>query len=183
MHEVEVKFLEVDVATLTKKLIQLGAKKVFDGEIIAHYFDYPDSRLRAEGKLLRLRKKGDIVELTLKKSINPKSLAKESHELEVNCTDFETMKTILLESGFTYRKPLPGEEILNTTDKHRASYSLEGAHFEFDTFPNIPTFLEIETQSVEAIQAWVHKLGLNMQDAKPWTGRDVLKHYLKTPRP
>ncbi len=179
MREVEVKFLEVDTSTLVKKLIQLGAKKTFDGEISATYFDYPDSRLRKEGKLLRLRKKGDTIELTLKITINPDSLAKENEELEVNCTDYEMMQSILQEMGLEIRKKLPGEENIDTTNKHRASYSIGNMHFEFDTFPGVPTFLEIEAQSIQSIEEWVPKLGLEMKNAKPWTGRDVLKHYEK----
>ena len=39
MKEIEVKILEIDVASIKKKLDSLGAKKVFEGELTASYYD------------------------------------------------------------------------------------------------------------------------------------------------
>ena len=179
MLEVEVKFLEVDVPTLMKKLTQLGAKKTFEGEITATYFDFPNGSLREKGTLIRLRKKGNMVELTCKQRTNTASTAKENMEFEIHCTDFDTTKQILEKIGLMDMGKTSDANKIENTGKHRTSYAIGNVHFEFDTFPGVPTFLEIEAQDVETITEWAQKLGLDMQDAKPWTGKDLLRHYGK----
>ena len=59
--------------------------------------------------------------------------------------------------------------------KHRISYELNGVKFEIDTYPNIPTFLEIEAPSEEIIQDYVQRLGFTMDDAKPFSFGDIKK--------
>src|SRR3989344_4811725 len=84
MQEIEVKILEVDKIRIIQKLEQLGAVKNFDGEINAFYFDFPDQRLTADNKLLRVRTKGEeSIELTFKKKISKeKAKIMEEHEIK-----------------------------------------------------------------------------------------------------
>ena len=169
MQEIEVKILEVDKIRIIQKLEQLGAVKKFDGEINAFYFDFPDQRLTADNKLLRVRTKGEeYVELTFKKKIS-KEKAKIMEEHEVTFKGkIAALKEIL--SGI-------GLEELRQIQKHRISYSLGNIHFELDKMPNIPLFLEIEATSLEELKEAVEKLDFTMDDAKPWSAKDVLNHY------
>jgi adenylate cyclase, class 2 len=173
MNEVEVKILEVDIKAIVKKLEGMGAKKVFDGRSQARYFDYPDGRLKSAKSVLRLRSKGELVELAFKRKNSDDKTVKSREETEVNVSDLETMGKILLALGMVELEP--------GLNKHRASYALEDAHFEFDTYEGVPTYLEIEAHSVERARYWVEKLGFSMRDTKPWTGKDVVKHYGKWP--
>jgi len=43
-----------------ERLISLGAEKVFDDEIHALYYDFPDNSIRRKGCTLRLRRKVKI---------------------------------------------------------------------------------------------------------------------------
>lgn len=169
MQEIEVKILEVDTSYVTQKLESWGAKNVFDGEVNASYYDFSNGRLKDNNRFLRLRKKGSTVELTLKEKVEHEE-AKIMQEYEVNVTDFEIMQKILYGLGLLEIK---------VARKHRTSYLLEEVHFELDTFPGIPTFLEIEASNMERVREYVLKLGYSMQDAKPWSGGDVLRHYEK----
>jgi len=169
MIEIEVKILEVDVNEITQKLKKLGAKKVFDGEMDTCIFDYPDRSIWKNNGLFRLRKKGDCTELTFKKKAKTK-IVKSAEELEVNVSDFETTRKII---------KLLGLKEHTRVAKHRTSYSLKDAHFELDTYPGIPTFLEIETTSAKKIKEYVNMIGFTMKDTKAWSGRDVFKHYGK----
>ena len=169
MQEIEVKILEVDVSYITQKLESWGAKNVFDGEVNASYYDFSNGRLKDNNRFLRLRKKGSTVELTLKEKVEHEE-AKIMQEYEVNVTDFEIMQKILYGLGLLEIK---------VARKHRTSYLLDEVHFELDTFPGIPTFLEIEASNMERVREYVQKLGYSMQDAKPWSGGDVLKYYEK----
>jgi adenylate cyclase class 2 len=168
MNEIEVKILEVDVPGLEKKLIELGGKKVFDGQITSVAFDFPDRRFSDDEILIRLRKKGNESELTVKKLVETKQ-SKISIEDEVIVSDFETMEKILQTIGLQKKnKPLT---------KHRMSYLLDNVHFEFDTYPQFPTYLEIEAPSNEAIAEYAQKLGLSVSDLKPWGVREVFAYY------
>jgi adenylate cyclase, class 2 len=169
MQEFEVKFLDIDVEAITAKLISLGAVKEFDGEIKPSIFDKKGKSLRAKGQLLRLRKKGDLVELAFKQKLD-RSDVKLYDETEVYVSDFEKASKILRALGFIEDARMA---------KHRISYSLGKAKFEFDTFPSIPTFLEIEAGSLQDLNDAVIQIGLDIKDAKPWSGRDVLRHYGK----
>ncbi len=169
MTEVEAKILEVDKEKLIEQLKLLGAKEVFDGEIDAHYYDTPDRILKKEKKTLRLRKEGDQAVLTSKKSIN-RDKAKIEEEYEIEMNDFEETEKILNNIGFVEFAQQP---------KHRTSLHLGNICFEFDTLPGIPTFLEIEAPTIEDIEQYTKKLGFKKEDLKPWTGKDVLKHYKK----
>jgi len=170
MKEIEAKFLDINVKETAKKLERMGADIVYEGDIEAFYYDFPDSRI-SEGKgLLRLRKKNGFSELTFKKKISNEKL-KIMDEYEVEVEDFEAMQKIIESLGMI---------CTNTSKKHRISYSLGDDHFELDTFSGIPTFLEIEANNPEMIEEYALKLGLSMQDAKPWTGKRVLSHYKKS---
>jgi adenylate cyclase, class 2 len=169
MEEIEVKILEINVKEVQQKLKKLGAKKVFEGEVIALYFDFPDKRMIKNGKLVRLRKKGDEIEFVIKEKIS-KEEAKIMKEHEVKITDFEEMSRIL---------GLLGLQRYKSAQKHRITYVLEKVHFEFDTLPGIPTFLEIEAPTLGKVKEVAGKLGFSMEDCKPWSGGDVLRHYGK----
>ena len=167
MNEFEIKFLGIDVAATTKRLIDLGAKKTFEGEIKPSFFMKKNSPMKAKGQSLRLRTKGDKTELTLKQRIKNKD-AKLSIETEVLVSDYDTMKKILEKLGYKQTiKP----------SKHRTTYSLGKYNFEFDTFPGLPTFLEVEAQSIDELKKAVQMVGFNMKDGKPWSGKDVVKFY------
>lgn len=166
MLEVEVKILEIDKQKVIKKLDELGAIKVFEGEIIANYYDYPNNSLAKQKKTLRLRKKSDFAELTLKEEVS-RNGAKIMDEHETKC-EYEGMKSILKNLGFERTKKIV---------KYRISYSLDKCHFELDTFLGIPTFLEIEAATKKELEEMVAVLGYSMKDTKPWSGHDVLEYY------
>jgi len=174
-RERECKILEIDTGDVVLKLENMGAEKDFEGEVISHVFDYEDRRLAKDGRLLRLRTMGDVATLTFKGAIRREQKAKvrEEHELEVG--DPETMRTILNELGL--------DEVARS-GKHRVSFLLhrEGSgniRFELDTLPGIPTFLEVEAGSEEAMKSIVKELGFREHEMRPWTGRDVVNFYRK----
>jgi len=161
MKEIEVKILNINRKEIEKKLISLGAKKIFDGKIEAEFFDFENNSLQKSDIILRLRKEEEKIFLTFKKLIEKKDI-KIEEELEVEVSDFEISKEILKSLGF---------KIWKTAQKHRTSYSLENVHFEFDNYLGdyefIPEFLEIEAKSIEEIYKFVKILGFEKSDCKP----------------
>lgn len=169
MKEIEVKILEIDKEKIIKKLESFGAKKIFDDDIISYFFDFPDNALEKKQMLFRLRSKGTSGELTLKKKIS-KEKAKINEETEVSVSDIVVMKKIIEALGMKTK--------YNHT-KHRVSYLLGNVRFEIDTFKEIPTFLEIEADSIKTLHIWAVKLGFSKKDLKPWSERDLMQHYGK----
>ncbi len=169
MNEIEVKILEIDAEGIIQKLEAWGAKKIFDGEIVASYFDFDSRELFKQDKLLRLRRKGEKCELTFKKTLSLEK-ARIMDEFEVTLDDYGGTKKILFELGLKEYKRLA---------KHRLSYLFEGAHFEIDRYPEIPAYLEIEAPNLEKLEELVRKLGFSMSDTKPWSVKNVLEHYGK----
>jgi len=147
MDEIEVKILEINVKKTLAKIESLGATKTFEGDLEAIYFDTPDKSLRNTNRILRLRRKGPITELTFKKRM-PSTSVKHVKEYETKVTDFENTYKLLIGLGYEERR---------RTSKHRISYKLGEAGIEIDTYlgsdAHVPTFLEIETQDGDAIKA------------------------------
>ena len=169
MKEIEVKILEIDVGEIEKKLKKLGAEKVFEGEVVSIYFDFSDKLLEKEGKILRLRQKGDKVILTYKELISQDE-AKIMDEYELEVDNFESMKRIFEGIGL-----LPLYEF----NKHRTTYKLNNTNFEIDKYPEIPAFLEIEAPDLDIINEIVSKLGFSKEKVNSYSIKDVLKYYDK----
>ena len=169
MKEIEVKILEIDVEEIEKKLKKLGAEKVFKGEVVSIYFDFEDKLLEKEGKILRLRQKGNSVILTYKELISQDE-AKIMDEYELAVDDFESTKRIFERIGL-----FPLYEF----NKHRTTYKLNDTHFEIDKYPDIPAFLEIEAPDLDTINEIVSKLGFSKEKVNSYSIKDVLKYYDK----
>lgn len=169
MKEIEVKILDIDPEKEAAKLVALGAKKDFEGPIIAHYLDTASDELWARGDVLRVRRRGDIIELTLKKKISGRSDIKMREEYEVQVSDFEAIKAIFAQLGFTLRS--------FKEDKYRISYKLDDTHVEIETVDGVPPYIEIEAPSTDRLEQVVRQLGYGMKDTVPWTAGEVRKYY------
>ncbi len=91
MEEIEAKILEVDRPKLERTLMGLGAKKVFDHEILTLLYDFKNGTIIEQKNVLRLRKEQEKVELTFKKVTYTRT-AKTAEEYSVEVSNFETMK-------------------------------------------------------------------------------------------
>jgi adenylate cyclase class 2 len=169
LKEIEVKILEINVEEVEKKLKEMGAEKVFDGELVNIYFDFPEKHLEKEGKVLRLRKKDDKVILTFKKLITQEE-AKVMNENELEVKDFGLMREVFKEIGL-----LPIYEF----KKHRKTYELNQIHFEIDKYSDIPAFLEIEAPDLETIYKVISDLGFSKKDVNSYSIKEVLEYYNK----
>lgn len=169
MNEIEVKILEIDSSKIESKLKELKAEKVFEGDVEWTVFDYPDKSFSKKELLIRLRKLGKKTQFIVKRLINTEN-AKVSEEIETEVSNYEAMEKALLTLGLIPKKGYP-------LKKHRVSYVFGKIHFEIDTFPQFPTYLEIEAPSQEIIEQYVKKLGFSLSDAKPWGAREVFAYY------
>ncbi len=154
MREIEVKIFNVDVQALEGRLLGAGAALAFDGDIDAIHFDYPDFRLRNEGKTTRIRQVGDKVEIVVKGK-NRRSDVTDREEIETHVGDFESARRIYNRLGLVE---------MCRYQKHRKSYALDGMKFEFDTFQNFPSYIEVEAKTEDDVRRGVEFLGFTMKD-------------------
>ena len=171
--EIEIKVLGIDRSNLEEKLVSLGAEKVFDDEIHALYYDFPDNAIKRKGCTLRLRREGEKSVFTLKKDLENRE-AKIREEYEIEVSDFTVMKHLLETLGMN---------VWLEMRKHRTSYKLKGVRFEIDAYHDeysyVPQYLEIEGHDIETIYEYAELLGFNKNDCRPWDILQVAAYYLK----
>lgn len=159
--EIEVKFYLADTDLIRNRIIELGAAsmgRVFETNI---RFEDADKNLIQKKSLLRLRKDTKTT-LTFKSEPPVKdNQFKSMRELEVEVSDFTTMKYILEFLGFQK------EQIY---EKWRETFVINGADLCLDAMP-YGDFLEIEGQKD-------HIIKLASQIGFQWQKR-ILLNYLE----
>jgi len=173
MKEIEAKILEIDRRDVEKRLVDLGAKKIFDGDILTMFFDFRDGSIVGAKNVLRLRKEGDKVELTFKK-VHFTDVAKVAEEYSVEVSNLQTVKEILENLGLHETESM---------EKWRISYQLENARFDIDRYLGeyayIPEFMEIEAKNEGALNSYANVLGFGPEKCLPWSTKDVIQYYSK----
>ncbi|MGD0160073.1 MAG: class IV adenylate cyclase [Candidatus Bathyarchaeia archaeon] len=171
MEEIEVKILNVDGRQVEEKLIRLGAKKVFDGEIESLFFDFEDSAMSKAKNVVRLRREDNKTILTFKKFLSNKAV-KDVEEIGVVVSDMAKAKKILEFLGLS---------TTSSTKKDRLSYSLGQVHFDIDKYKGehayIPEFLEIEAEDADTIHKYAKLLGFSIKDCLPWSTEELVSYY------
>lgn len=159
--ETEAKFYVRDLNRVKLRLEELNARliqaRVLERNI---RLDLPGAPLRAEGRVLRLRR-DTTTKLTYKSASTNEQGVLSREEIEFEVEDFEKAKRFLEALG--YQK-------LVYYEKYRTTYALdpfEGSiHVMLDELP-YGNFVEIEGETVDAIRAIAGQLHLNWETAIP----------------
>src|SRR3990167_11192548 len=162
--EIEVRFLEINKNELAEKLIKLGAKD--KGENILNETIFYDSDLSwlEEKRFVRLRTIGNVTTLTYKE--NRGQTIDSAHEVESIVDNPEKMTKLLENVGLiAYRRQ----------EKKRHSFLLGDTAIDIDTWPNIPTYVELEGKSEDAIKEAATKLGFDWAKAEFGLAHDVIE--------
>jgi adenylate cyclase class 2 len=161
--EFEVKILEIDVNQIVKKLDKLGAKKIVERKMKRFVYDMVPKK---ENCWVRLRFDGIKTTLTIKEIHSNKIDG--TKELEIVVDDFDTTNLILQKLGYRYK---------GYQENKRISYKLDDVEIEIDSWPKIPTYLEIEGKSIDAVQRMVKQLGFKISQTTSVSTTDVYKKY------
>lgn len=169
---IELKILDVNPKEIAERLRSLRARVTFNRLMTRTLmFDHPTLRLRSTGKVLRLRQVGKKVFMSIKSggegaSQSPYHKVIES-ELEIN--DFNQAFQMFESMGFT---------AFRYQEKYRTGYCLDdGVNLELNEFPNIPSYLEVQAHSEEAMRNIIHKIGYTLADGVKMSATDILRHY------
>lgn len=145
--EYEARILDIDKDKLIKRLNKLNAK--FVGEFNQKRYVY-NIIPKADGKWLRLRTNGKKTTLTYK-SVEKNSIDG-TKELEIEVDNFENTNSLL---------ELAGIKNKGYQENNRVQYVLDDVEIDIDTWPMIPTYVEIEGKSEESVLNIIKKLGIN----------------------
>jgi adenylate cyclase, class 2 len=152
-QEVEVRFLEIDKEAFAGMLTRLGAEDL--GEELLREIIFADKDLIwvGESKLVRLRQVGGKVLLAYKhhQEASPEGVI----EVELEVGDFNQAKLFL---------EMVGLVSVRVQEKYRHTFKLDGATFDIDTWPKIPTYVEIEGDSEKQLKVIAKKVGLDWRD-------------------
>ena len=159
--EYECTCLEINKEELIKKLEKMGAKR--EGDFFQKRYVY-DFNPKIPNKLIRLRTNGVKSTLTIKNVLDKNSIGG-TLELEIEVSDFEKTNLILEELGYHHR---------NYQENKRTTYSLDGVNFDIDSWPFIPTYVEIEGYNEEIVKEMITRLNL---DNEKITNYDVTSIY------
>ena len=161
MHtEYEVRILEIDKDEIIKRLEEKNAKFEWDRIQKRYVYDFIP---KINNKWIRLRTNGDKTTLTIKNLVS--SEIDGTQELEVEVDDFDRCNLILKELGYLSK---------GYQENRRIQYNLNGVEIDIDSWPLIPTYLEIEGPSEEAVFNAVEALGFSRSDC---TTKDVDSIY------
>lgn len=169
-HEYEAKFLAVDVPLLQAELAALGAVRAFPRTLMTRMIFL--SEALDSSQWLRLRDEGTRTTLTLKQ-VTDGSTIHGTTEIETEVGDFHAMAEIL--TGLGLRQT-------GYQQNFREEWQLEDVAYDFDTWPGLPTFLEIEGPDEASVRQAALRLGLDYSAArfggvgalyKSETGRDI----------
>lgn len=170
-HEYEAKFLSVDVAGLQAKLAELGAVQAFPRTLLTRKIFENDSL--DKGAWIRLRDEGTRSTLTLKQ-VTDATTIDGTTEIETEVTDLHAMADILRHLGLRE---------VRYQENYREEWRLGEVAFDFDTWPDLPTFIEIEGPDEPSVRHAAALLELDYSEArfgsvdeiyKSETGRDIL---------
>ena len=173
MEEFELKFLEVDVPELEKKLLSIGARKVGEYNYSRKLFDYPNGSLNDRHGWVRVRTSGGETTLTYKQTLRKKlNDGSEENigvkEIEVSVNDYERTCELLEAIGL----------VVTTEEKNkRIRYKKGDVAFDIDSWPFIPTYLEIESSSFVKVQKAARELGFDPKKGIIGSSATIYKKY------
>ena len=145
--EYEVRVLEINKDEIINKLNVLNATLVEDSFQRRYVYDFNPVN---PNKWIRLRTNGTTTTLTIK-DVTEKTIDG-TKELEIVVDDFDKTNEILNELGYTPK---------GLQENKRIKYNLNGVEIDIDTWPKIPTYLEIEGKDETEVYNTLDILGIS----------------------
>jgi adenylate cyclase class 2 len=162
MQEIELKILEIDGKKIKEKLDSF-ANKISENVLLTTItFSNPYTNA-----LVRLRKINNETIFTIKVVIVPDKKFKIRKEYETKIDNFKIFKKQLEILGFK-------QTMLQ--EKKRTTYKYKNSEIVIDTYPKIPSYIEVEGTK-EEIEEIVNKLNYKMEDTTQTNVYSLFEKY------
>ena len=161
-NEIEAKYLDIDKTDIRKKLKAAGA------QLIA-----PEVKMRrtifdtGPNTYARVRDEGDKIVMTYKNFIDDDSIMG-CKEINLVINDYDGAVKFLKACGL---------EMKANQETLRETWSLDNVEITIDTWPWIPTYIEIEGNTEDEVWAVAEKLGFKKEDALVGAVDKIYQHY------
>ncbi len=152
--EIEVRFLEIDKKVLVERLLELGAKDLGEPMLEEIIFYDPEGKWKDQEKRVRIRKSGHKIKLSYKET--KEQTIDGTIEIELEVDNMKKAEMFLEKVGLV---------AFRHQQKKRHTFELDGVVVDIDTWPRIPTYVELEGPSEQIIKEVAKKLGLDWADA------------------
>lgn len=153
--ELEAKFLDIDKDALRDVLKSNHAILVHEERLMRRKnFDYSDSRLEKIGGWVRVRDEGEKITLAYKQLVD--RTLEGTKEIEVEVMNFDKTCDLLTAIGLVNK---------SYQETKRERWDFNGVEVTIDTWPWIPTFVELEGENEEAIKNTAAALNLDWSKA------------------
>lgn len=153
--ELEAKFTQVIPESVRKSLKNSGAELIYPEVMMRRkVFDYPDLRLEKTGGWVRVRDEGNCVTMTYKQ-LSERTL-QGTTEITIKVDNFEEACGLLTAIGLEQKA---------YQETKREKWELNGCEVTIDTWPWIPTFVEIEGPTEVAVKEAAELLGFDWHKA------------------
>ena len=150
-NEIEAKFLDIDKDKIRVKLKEIGAKLEKPEVLMKRVVFYT-----GEHSFARVRDEGDKIVMTYKNVSNDNSILG-TKEVNIDVNDYDDAILFLKGCGLKMKA---------NQETKREIWKYGSVEICIDTWPWIPTFVEIEGPSEESVWGTAEKLGLERDDAK-----------------
>lgn len=161
--EYEIRVLEIDKKKLIEKLEKLGAEFKGNNEQKRYVYDIIP---KEDGKWIRLRTNGKKTTLTYKNVVS--TSIDGTKELEIEVSDFNKTNELLENIGIKNR---------GYQENRRIQYILNGVEIDIDSWPMIPTYVEIEGKNEEEVLKTLELLELPKDKVTTLDVESVYMHY------
>lgn len=159
--EYEIRVLEISKEEIIKKIEEIGGIK--QGEYNQKRYVYDLNPIQ-KGKWIRLRTNGKATTLTYKDIIS--NTIDGTKEVEIVVDDFEKTNELLEKIGFSSR---------SYQENNRIQYMLDDVEIDIDSWPVIPTYLEIEGKSEEDVLKILNLLKIDKSKITTLNCDDIYK--------
>lgn len=159
--EFEIRVLEINIEEMIKKVEKLGGTKVGEYDQKRYVYDLKPAQ---DNKWIRLRTNG--IETTLTYKNIESNTIDGTKEVEIKVDSFEVTNEFLNNIGFIAK---------GYQENKRIRYLLNGVEIDFDSWPLIPPYMEIEGKDEESINSILDKLNVNKDKITALNCNDIYK--------
>lgn len=162
--EIEAQFIDVDPKTIRVTLSSIGAKCIHKERLMrSKVYEHPTKK---DADWFRVRDEGDKVTMSYKKLVD-RSLHG-TKEISFEVPDFESACVFLEKCHLDF---------ISFQEKKRETWKYKNSKIEIDTWPWIPTFIEIESRTEKEIKKVARELGLEWEKAFHGSVEDIYQVY------